>query len=86
MSRNHELSAARAWAHNAVCISEGCTGDNDHARRTQHDFARAWVNATSEVERAAAVHRLLCIAAAGGSCADEAHQDKAAEIALGVAS
>lgn len=47
--RNARLSKARAVLHDLQCTSARgpdayCTGDNEHARRTQHDWARRIVD------------------------------------------
>jgi hypothetical protein len=52
--RNARLSAVRAILHDLVCQSDHCSGDNDHARRTQHQRARRIVDAPAADQRAVA--------------------------------
>lgn len=59
-ARNRRLSAARGWAHDLVCQS-GCRGDGDHARRTQHGFAREVADIYDPAAIAEAIHRRLCL-------------------------
>jgi hypothetical protein len=62
VNRNQRLSAARAWAHDRACRSDTCgSGDNDHARRTQHQWARRAIEATTRIERFLAVHDAYCL-------------------------
>jgi hypothetical protein len=62
MNRNQRLSAARAWAHDRACRGENCAGlgDNDHARRTQHQWARKTIEATTRDDLRYAVHDAYC--------------------------
>ena len=81
--RNKRLSAAREILHDWICISDGCRGDNAHARRTQHESARQIADATDPVEIAAVVHDAWCMAAYhGGGSACERRDQHIAEIRL----
>lgn len=65
MNRNRKLSIARAFMHDLLCMSTHCQGDNDHARRTQHTFARAAVAAEGREELGYVVHDAACPAGRG---------------------
>lgn len=65
--RNAKLAAVRGWLHDRVCASEHCpAGDSDHARRTQHQPARAIVDAEGDEARRRATHDAVCIHAVRG--------------------
>lgn len=84
MSRNARLLAARRWMHDRVCTSgPECVSRDDHARRTQHDFARAVVDAP-EAEYAELIHDHACYAhkMRADGCADrDRHVETAATTA-----
>jgi hypothetical protein len=62
VNRNQRLSAARAWAHDRICRSDTCgSGDNDHARRTQNQWARRAIEATTRDDLRYAVHDAYCL-------------------------
>lgn len=50
--RNRKLSAVRAALHDLTCQSDGCHGDNAHARRTQHGRAVLVVDAEYQITEA----------------------------------
>lgn len=81
-SRNKRISAAREILHDWICASEGCRGDNDHARRTQHEAARQIADATDPAEIAAVVHDAWCMAAYHGGATCERREQHVAEIRL----
>jgi hypothetical protein len=65
LSRTVQLSIIRGWAHDRVCMSGGhCTGDNEHAHRTQHQFAVAVVDARDDDALGRVLHEHLCLGAA----------------------
>lgn len=76
VSRNARLLAARRWIHDRQCTSgPECVSRDDHARRTQHEFARAAEAARDDVdELAALIHDHACHAhkMRDGGCADRA--------------
>ena len=82
-SRNARLSIMRGWLHDQFCRS-GCTpSDGEHARRTQHPSARAFVDAATDLERARALHQIFCLHAQRGECPnEEAHLTVALEKVL----
>lgn len=65
MSRNARLRAARLWMHDRQCTSgPDCTDRDDHARRTQHEFART-AEAAPDSDLAAVIHDHACYAHLG---------------------
>jgi len=75
VNRNQRLAVVRLWLHDRICVSE-CEGDRarDHARRTQHDRARAIVDAENRDGRRRAVHDAVCISHMRGADCYEQHR------------
>lgn len=81
MTRNERLGAARLWMHDRQCTGGAeCVSREDHARRTQHEFARA-AEAALPCDLATLIHDNACHAQllSHDGCANRAEHTLTAE-------